>query len=131
MQETINKSLDKLRKVIDSISRLRRELIAHLMSASADKVLEEASTEIEALALTTTMFYDELMGISRRLKLLATLAQALQNQWKHIHSRRVLGRANYLDQHLSEVERKLRDIEERFEKGYHVKEIQVIRRILY
>ncbi len=131
MQETINKSLDKLRKVIDSISRLRRELIAHLMSASVDKVLEEASVEIEALALTTTMFYDELMGISRRLKLLATLAQALQNQWKHIHSRRVLGRANYLDQHLSEVERKLRDIEERFEKGYHVREIQVIRRILY
>ncbi len=131
MQETISKSLDKLRKVIDSISRLRRELVAHLMSASADKVLEEASLEIESLALTTTMFYDELMGISRRLKLLATLAQALQNQWKHIHSKRILGRANYLDQHLSEVERKLRDIEERFEKGYYVREIQVIRRILY
>ena len=121
-----------LKQILNDIEKLRKELTGYIVNGEAHRVITDIAIRIEELSLSMPMYSDVLSGLSRRLKLLSTLAQALHNQWKHIHSKRALGRVNYLDQHLSEVEGILRDIEERIKSGLIDKtEVKVIRRIVF
>jgi len=121
-----------LRQILNDIERLRRELTGYIINGEAHRVIADIAVRIEELSLSIPTYSDVLSGLSRRLKLLSTLAQALHNQWKHVHSKRALGRVNYLDQHLSEVEGILRDLEEKIKSGSIDKtEIKVIRRIVF
>jgi len=121
-----------LRQILNDIERLRKELTGYIVNGDAHRVITDIAIRIEELSLGIPTYSDVLSGLSRRLKLLSTLAQALHNQWKHIRSKRALGRINYLDQHLGEVEGILRDLEERIKSGLIDKtEVKVIRRIVF
>lgn len=125
--------VEELNKTVNDVSRLRKNLTGYIISGEAHRVLVDIASRVEGLALAIPRHTELLLGLSRRLKLLSTLAQALHNQWKHVHSKRALGKVNYLDQHLGEIERTLREIHEMLRTGVvaDVREIQVIRRIMF
>lgn len=125
--------VDELKRTVNDISRLRKGLVGYIISGEAHRVIMDIASNIEELALVIPGYTELLLGLSRRLRLLSTLAQALHNQWKHVHSKRALGKANYLDQHLGEIERTLREIQETLRVGTIAEtgEVQVIRRIIF
>ncbi len=122
---------DSLESVISKLEELRKNLTSHIVGGDAASILEDLSTRLSLLALEYTSYAEDLNGLARRLKLLSTFAQALHNQWKHIHSRRVFGRINYLDEHLSTVIFELKNIVEEARTKKIIRRIGVVKRIVF
>lgn len=122
---------DTLESIISRLEELRKNLTNHVIEGDAAKILEDLSTRLLALALEYSNYAEDLNGLARRLKLLSTFAQALHNQWKHIHSRRVFGRINYLDEHISTVILELENIIEELRVKKTIRRIEVVRRIVF
>ena len=122
---------NNLEAIITRLEELRKSLVSHIVEGDASSILDELSSKLSILALEYTSYTEELIGLARRLKLLSTLAQALHNQWKHIHSRRVFGRVNYLDEHLGMVIFELRNIVEEVKSKKVIRRIDIIKRIVF
>ncbi len=120
-----------LESIISRLEELRKNLTNHIIEGDAAKILEDISTKLSLLALEYTSYAEDLNGLARRLKLLSTFAQALHNQWKHVHSRRVFGRINYLDEHISTVILELKNIVEEVRTKKIIRRIEVVRRIVF
>ncbi len=122
---------NSLKNIISRLEELRKNLTSHIMEGDAASILEELSTKLSVIALDNSMYAEDLNGLARRLKLLSTLAHALHNQWRHIHSKRVFGRVNYLDEHLRNVVMELESILEDIRVKKTIRRIEVVRRIVF
>ena len=122
---------NSLESVISKLEELRKNLTSHIVEGNAASILEDLSTRLSLLALEYTGYAEDLNGLARRLKLLSTFAQALHNQWKHIHSRRVFGRIIYLDEHLSTVIFELKSIAEETRAKKIIRRIEVVKRVVF
>ncbi len=122
---------DSLESVISRLEELRRSLTSHIIEGDAARILEDLSTRLSLLALVYTDYTEDLNGLARRLRLLSTFAQALHNQWRHIHSKRVFGRINYLDEHINSVIFELRNMVEEMRTKKVIRRIEVVRRIVF
>ena len=123
--------VNSLKNIISRLEELRRNLTSHIMEGDAANILEELSIRLSAIALDNSIYAEDLNGLARRLKLLSTLAHALHNQWRHIHSKRVFGRVNYLDEHLRNVIVELEDILEDIRVKKTIRRIEVVKRIVF
>ena len=90
-----------VKKVVETLNKLRAELMRSIISGEASSILEKQSKIIEGVAVIKDD--DLLFNLAKKLHLLATFSQALYNQYKHIHSRRLYSRVNYIDRHLVEI----------------------------